>query len=84
MLTQLCYTTFIDGILRNGYISCKANIDAEGRTDPTSPGLDHPIQWLHDGERQGIVYDADNNHAYRLNASYQSTLAFVESLLNIS
>jgi hypothetical protein len=83
MYTQLCYTKFEDGNSCNGYITSNVNVDVDGRIDPSSPGLDHPIQWIHDGGRKGIVYDSMDNHAYRLNESWDSTIAFVQSLLYI-
>jgi hypothetical protein len=84
MYTQLRFTTFDDSILRNGYISSNVNADSIGRIDPASTGMDKPIQWTHDGDRQGIVYDPVDKCAYRLNASWDSTIAFVQSLLNTS
>jgi hypothetical protein len=69
LYTQLCFTTFEDGSLRNGCITSNVNVDSIGRIDPGSAGLGNPIQWTHDGDRKGIVYDPVDNRAYRLNAS---------------
>jgi hypothetical protein len=69
MYTQLCFMTFKDGILRNGYISSKVNVDSIGRIEASIPSLGMPVQWIHDNDRKCIVYDQTDNHAYRLNAS---------------
>jgi len=80
MYTQACFLRFDDGELRNGYISSNVDVDEGGTIDPKSPGLDHPIQWVHNGDKKGIVYDSVNNHIYRLNGSWDSTLSFIQSL----
>jgi hypothetical protein len=82
LYTQLCFTTFEDGIVRNGYITSMVIVDEKGDIDSRNTDLENPIHRVHDGNRKGIIYGPMDHRAYRLNASWDSTMSFVQSLLN--
>jgi hypothetical protein len=79
---QLCFTSFQGDVECNDYITCASEVDEMGNIDPTSPELARPIQWVHDVDRKCIADDLVDHQAYCLNASWESTVKFVQSLLN--
>jgi hypothetical protein len=68
---QLCFTSFQDGVVRNGYIIWNVKVDEKGNIDSSNPDLENPIQWMPDGHRKGIVCGPMDNRAYRLNTSWK-------------
>jgi hypothetical protein len=43
LYTQLCFTTFEDGNLRNAYIPSNVKVDPMNNIDSSRPGLGNPI-----------------------------------------
>jgi hypothetical protein len=68
---QLCFTSFQDGVVRNGDIIWNVKVDEKSNIDSSNPDLENPIQWIHDGNRKCKVCEKMDNRAYRLNASWE-------------